>query len=69
MEAQEARLYRGDELVTQLCLIGYNDDFDEIRVEPDGTMTVTTIEDYLTDYGGYEQRYVTYEGITRISFK
>ena len=54
MESQEAKLYRGNEYVKSLCLIGNNDDFDEIIVEPDGTMTVTTIEDYLTDYGGYE---------------
>lgn len=69
MESQEAKLYRGNEYVKSLCLIGNNDDFDEIVVEPDGTMTVATIEDYLTDDGGYEQRYFTYEGITRINFK
>ena len=69
MESQEAKLYCGNEYVKSLCLIGNNDDFDEIVVEPDGTMTVTTIEDYLTDDGGYEQRYFTYKGITRINFK
>ena len=29
MESQEAKLYRGNEYVKSLCLIGYNDDFDD----------------------------------------
>lgn len=38
MESQEAKLYRGKkgkEYVKSLCLLGNNDDFDEIVVEVD----------------------------------
>lgn len=35
MESQEAKLYRGNECVKSICLIGNNDDFDEIVVESD----------------------------------
>jgi hypothetical protein len=68
MEAQEAKLYRGDEYIKSLCLIGCNDDFDEIAVEKDGTMTVRTFET-IEKYGKYVDVEVEYKGITRINFK
>jgi hypothetical protein len=61
MESQEAKLYRGDEYIKSLCLIGYNDDFDEIVTEKDGTMTVYTINE--------NGESVVYKGITKINFK
>jgi len=70
MEAQEAKLYRGDEYVKSLCLLGYNDDFDEIVIEKDGTMTVSTFEDeFNKETRTYEPVSRIYKGITRISFK
>jgi len=70
MEAQEAKLYRGEEYVKSLCIFGYNDDFDEIVVEKDGTMTVSTFEDeFNKETRTYEPVSRTYKGITRISFK
>lgn len=70
MESQEAKLYRGEEYVKSLCLLGYNDDFDEIVVEKDGTMTVTTIEDeFNKETEEYEPVRRIYKGITRINFK
>jgi hypothetical protein len=68
MESQEAKLYRGNEYVESLCLIGYNDDFDEIVVENDGTMTVRAMED-VKENGEYVYKQTEYKGITRISFK
>ena len=68
MEAQEAKLYRGDEYIKSLCLIGFNDDFDEIVVEKDGTMTVRTFETIEKD-GKYVDVEAEYKGITRINFK
>lgn len=68
MESQEAKLYRGNEYVKSLCLIGYNDDFDEIVVENDGTMTVRAMED-VKENGEYVCKQTEYKGITRINFK
>lgn len=68
MESQEAKLYRGNEYVKSLCLIGYNDDFDEIVVENDGTMTVRAMED-VKENGEYAYKQTEYKGITRINFK
>lgn len=68
MESQEAKLYRGNEYVKSLCLIGYNDDFDEIVVENDGTMTVRAMED-VKENGKYAYKQTQYKGITRINFK
>lgn len=68
MESQEAKLYRGNEYVKSLCLIGYNDDFDEIVVENDGTMTVRAMED-VKENGEYVYNQTEYKGITRINFK
>lgn len=68
MESQEAKLYRGNEYVKSLCLIGYNDDFDEIVVENDGTMTVRAMED-VKENGKYVYKQTEYKGITRINFK
>lgn len=70
MESQEAKLYKGDEYVKSLCLLGNNDDFDEIVVEKDGTMTVTTFEEeFNKETRVYEPVEREYKGITRISFK
>lgn len=69
MEAQEAKIYNGEQCIKSLCLIGYNDELDEIFIEPDGTMTVTTIEDVEIERGRYESQSFTYKGVTRISFK
>ena len=68
MENQEAKLYRGNEYVKSLCLNGYNDDFDEIVVENDGTMTVKAMED-VKENGKYVYKQTEYKGITRINFK
>ena len=68
MESQEAKLYRGNEYVKSLCLIGYNDDLDEIVVENDGTMTVRAMED-VKENGEYVYKQTEYKGITRINFK
>lgn len=68
MESQEAKLYRGNEYVKSLCLIGYNDDFDEIVVENDGTMTVRAMED-VKENGEYVYKQTEYKRITRINFK
>lgn len=73
MESQEAKLYRGKkgkEYVKSLCLLGNNDDFDEIVVEDDGTMTVTTVEDMFNNgTKEFETVRLIYKGITRIKFK
>lgn len=72
MEAQEARLYRDGEYIKSLCLIGSNDELDEIEIGKDGKMVVTTIES-VRKGKGYNVEFVDemfrYEGITRISFK
>lgn len=65
---QKAKLYRGNEYVKSLCLIGYNDDFDEIVVENDGTMTVRAMED-VKENGEYVYKQTEYKGVTRINFK
>lgn len=72
MEMQEAKLYIGDRYLKSLCLIGDNDDFDEIVVENDGTMTVRTIEAVMGEDGEdepYKVELCEYKGITRINFK
>lgn len=72
MEAQEAKLYRDGEYIKSLCLIGNEDDFDEITVGDDGKMVVTTFETVKKGKGDnveFVDEMFTYEGITRISFK
>lgn len=61
---------KGKEYVKSLCLLGNNDDFDEIVVEDDGTMTVTTVEDMFNNgTKEFEPVRLIYKGITRIKFK
>ena len=69
MESQEAKLYKGEEYIKSLCLIGYNDDFDEIIIDKDGTMTVRTIEDVKNEDGQFVYESFEYRGITKIRFK
>lgn len=72
MEMQEAKLYIGNRYLKSLCLIGDNDDFDEIVVENDGTMTVRTIETVMDKNDKddpYKVELREYKGITRINFK
>ena len=66
MESQEAKLYRGEEYIKSLCLLGYNDDFDEIVVVKDGS---TFEDEFNKETRTYEPVSRTYKGITRISFK
>lgn len=72
MEAREARLYRGNELVANLCLEGYNDEFDEITIK-DGKMVVKTTQTIDKGKENYPYRFVDediiYEDITRIDFR
>lgn len=70
MEAQEARLYKNNEIVEQLCLIGDNDEIDEIIANENGTMTIRVYRDvYDKKRRTYENVCVTFDGITKISFK
>lgn len=72
MEAQEAKLYRDGEYIKSLCLIGNNDELDEIKIGEDGKMVVTTFETVKKGKGDdveFVDEVFTYEGITRISFK
>ena len=72
MEAREARLYSGDEIVATLCIEGYNDEFDEITIK-DGKMVVKTMQTIDKGENNFPYRFVDeeiiYEDITKIDFK
>lgn len=69
MESDKAILFTGENMVKVLTLVGYNDDFDEIIANSDGTMTVKTMETVKNDDGEWIDKEFVYENITRINFK
>jgi hypothetical protein len=69
MESQEARLYSNEILIDNLCLIGNNDDIDEITIGEDGKMIVKYTRPIQLEDGEFVDCDYTYKGITRISFK
>ena len=68
MESQEARLYADTTLMDSLCLIGDNDEFDEIIVD-DGKMIVKFTRPVQLEDGEWVDCGYTVKGVTKISFK
>ena len=72
MEAGEAILYSGEKVVANLCIEGCNDELLEIKVV-NGKMVVETMQTIDKGEDNFPYRFVdeeiTYENITRISFK
>ena len=69
MESQEAKLYSNETLIDNLCLIGNNDDIDEITIGEDGRMVVKYSKPIQLEDGEFVDCGYTAKGITRISFK
>ena len=69
MESQEARLYSNEILIDNLCLIGNNDDIDEITIGDDGKMVVKYTKPIQLENNEFVDCGYTAKGITKIKFK
>ena len=69
MYSEEAKLYSNEILVDNLCLIGYNDNINEIIIGDDGKMIVKyTKPIQLEDDEFIDCRHIA-KGVTKIKFK
>ena len=70
MNAEEARLYANTTLMANLCLIGDNDELDEITIGEDGKMIVKYTQPIqLEEDGEFVDCEYRVKGITKIIFK
>ena len=69
MYSKEVRLYSNEILIDNLCLIGYNDNINEIIIDDGGKMIVKYTKPIQLEDDEFEDCEYIAKGITKIKFK